>query len=788
MPAAAPKIPVCDQDTVRQFLADSIGEDIHLVAITPDAPDGTGVHGAWFGSAVDDAVSWAARENAKGRNTYWTVNRTRRGFGRKPKKTDIEAARFMHVDIDPPKGAPFDRAAALAALESFAVPPSFIIDSGNGLQGFWRLDEQAGNLPAVEGYNRRLSAQFGGDNCHNIDRLMRLPGTVNFPDRKKVSAGRSAALASVAVSDLGESVEAETMHAVLPALTEKEEAERVKVALSEVQPVTLERLGIWPVDLLHPLVSQRRPGEDRSALVLRVAGALVRRDYTDEQIAGILLNPEYPVSDHCFDQPNPMRAVKRAIGRARGDAAKLPASGNMPGDGDGESRALVSATPFQWRDPAAIPLRPWVYGRWLLRNTITAVVAPGGVGKSALMASTILALATGRELLGKTVWGGPQSVWYWNLEDDGDELSRQVHAAAKLHGIKPADCGERLMVDSGLDGAGLCVAREDRDGFRIVTPVIEALVAELIGKRIDVLIIDPFVSSHTVSENDNGAIDAVAKEWARIAKRANCSIVLVHHTRKLAGAKVTAEMSRGAVALIAAARTALVLNRMDSEEATRFGIDSDKDRRRYFTVQDDKHNRAPPEDAEWYRMESVDLGNGDGDRESDNIGVVSRWIPPETFDGISTDDLRQCQSAIDAGRWRKSNQCADWVGVPVAETLGLDLNSKSDKARVNRIVTEWIKNGALEVEEGKDSKSNPRPFVIVGRWADDHSPLPHQQVRNGEEVRNPFPTTTTHNRVVGGEDGAGRSAGQWNDNPALGRKMILAPGETGDDGAGAWVP
>jgi hypothetical protein len=35
---------------------------------------------------------------------------------------------------------------------------------------------------------------------------------------------------------------------------------------------------------------------------------------------------------------------------------------------------LVAATPFVWRDPSAIPLRPWVYGRWFLRNTITAVV------------------------------------------------------------------------------------------------------------------------------------------------------------------------------------------------------------------------------------------------------------------------------------------------------------------------------------------------------------------------------------------------------------------------------
>lgn len=112
---------------------------------------------------------------------------------------------------------------------------------------------------------------------------------------------------------------------------------------------------------------------------------------------------------------------------------------------DATARTTIVATPFVWVDPKVIEPRPWVYGRWLLRNTITAVVAPGGVGKSALMASTVLALASGYELLGKTIWNGPQRVWYWNLEDDGDELARQIHAAAMLHGVNPEDCGDRLF-------------------------------------------------------------------------------------------------------------------------------------------------------------------------------------------------------------------------------------------------------------------------------------------------------------------------------------------------------
>ncbi|MDG6746574.1 AAA family ATPase, partial [Staphylococcus aureus] len=166
-------------------------------------------------------------------------------------------------------------------------------------------------------------------------------------------------------------------------------------------------------------------------------------------------------------------------------------------------------------------------------------------------------------------------------------------------------------------------------------PVIDGLRAELLARKIDVLIVDPFVSSHSVEENDNNAIDTIVKEWARLAKRTNCAIVLVHHSKKLGSMKVTAEASRGASSLVNAARSTLVLNRMDDQEAERFMIDGDDEKRRLFTVQDDKHNRAPAEKAEWYRMASVDLGNFDGEH-SDSVGVVTRWTPPDAFEGVTT--------------------------------------------------------------------------------------------------------------------------------------------------------
>jgi hypothetical protein len=403
----------------------------------------------------------------------------------------------------------------------------------------------------------------------------------------------------------------------------------------------------------------------------------------------------------------------------------------------------------------------------------------------------LLSLASGRpEILGKTVWAGPKRVWYWNLEDGLDELEMQLVAAAMFHRVDRAACGDRIFLDSGPEGSELKIAVEDRDGYRVAVPIVDGLIAELLARKIDVLIVDPFVSSHGVAENDNGAIDAVVKAWASIAKRAACSVVLVHHTKKLGTEKVTAEASRGATALIAAARVTLVFNRMDKEDAQRFGIVEDKERRRLFTVQDDKANRAPAEDAQWFRLASQDVDNSTGDddpfgAEGDSVGVVTRWTPPDAFDGITVDHLRRVQAAVDAGEWRADHQAKAWVGFAVAEVLGFELAQdggkprfakQADKARALRLISTWIDNGALIRVEGKDERRKPVMFIEVGEPAVDGAAPPSKGAAEQGGASRASGVLHHHPHPVGGgveRSGAGdRKQVEQNrfvaDNPALG--------------------
>lgn len=380
--------------------------------------------------------------------------------------------------------------------------------------------------------------------------------------------------------------------------------------------------------------------------------------------------------------------------------------------------APLKATPFVWKDPRTIPPRPWVYGHHMIRRQVSVTVAPGGVGKSSLTLVEALALATGRELLGEWVGREGLRVWAYNLEDPRDEMERRLIGAMMLHNVTPEDLGAgseggmRLFIDSGRERP-LCTAIDVRGEVTIVRPEIEALEAEIIAHDIDVMIIDPFVSSHRVSENASGAIDLVAKEWARLADRTNCAIELVHHTRKTGGVDATTEDGRGSTALVAAARSARVLNKMTDVMREQAGVQNDP--ATIFGIDRDKANLAPAGARKWIRMASVDLGNGD------QVGVAEPWQFPDAFDGVNIRDLLAVQNEIqrrcDAGRPpRFSDQSGtEWVGHIVAEFLELD--AEDDKRRIRKIVADWIKSGALRKTEFIDARREKRPVVEVGEWA-----------------------------------------------------------------------
>lgn len=294
---------------------------IHLVAIHPN---GLQVVGKQFGDEVEQALAWASKLNVDGLNVYWTVNAAKRHCDKKPTKADITHARFVHVDIDPPKtGGAFNKPAIIDAMGDLATPPSFVIDSGGGLQGFWRLDAPCENLAAIEAINLQVRDFYDADACQNIDRLMRVTGTVNWPDAKKRARGRGPAQACWAIEDEGLVYEPGELAAAFPPANSVSAAAAPVTLPADIPLLTPDDLGL---DALNPvrLAISEPPGRDRSGDGVAAARLMANAGSTDAQILGVLLNPANPVSAHYLDQRDPKRAAARTLQLVRADG---PASG-----------------------------------------------------------------------------------------------------------------------------------------------------------------------------------------------------------------------------------------------------------------------------------------------------------------------------------------------------------------------------------------------------------------------------------------------------------------------------
>lgn len=382
--------------------------------------------------------------------------------------------------------------------------------------------------------------------------------------------------------------------------------------------------------------------------------------------------------------------------------------GGFEGDAAADGVVRLSATPWAWQDPLTFPPRDFLYGTHIVRRFASMTVAPSKVGKSSLATVDILAMVTGRTLLPRMRPKGALRVWYINGEDPLEELQRRILAAMLHYRITAADVGDRLFLDSGRS-LRLVTAIEDRGGVKILRPLMEALVAEIRTRAVDVLVVDPFVSTHQISENDNNGIDMVLTEWIMAADTANCGIDFSHHARKASQGSdpdASVDAARGASAIVAKMRSVRALANMTKAQGKQLGLTTAY--RDLFRVTDAASNLAPwvDDETEWLKRLNVDLGNGD------HIAVVVPWSIANSDAGKG--DAMAVLQALGSEAWREDAQARDeWVGNVVATALNLDLSEPDDKASVKRLIGKWIKEGVLERVHRFDKHRNKRWYVTA---------------------------------------------------------------------------
>lgn len=288
-------------------------------------------------------------ETHQDRNIYFSVNPLLREVQKKAEREDVAEVAWLHVDIDPRVGEDpaSEQERALRLLTEGSLPegvpePTVVIFSGGGYQGFWRLQIPIpvnGDLSVAESaadYNRQLEYLFGGDHCHNIDRIMRLPGTVNWPDAKKQKKGRRPVQAQL----VWFTSTSYPLSAFRPAPPLQSPAlggplgqgpgPRVGPGLGNVERLaSVDDLDKWGVPERYKvvIVQGRHPEEEkvgdgsRSAWLWDALCGLVRAAVPDEVIFSIITDREFGISESVLDKGASAAAyARRQIGRAREEA------------------------------------------------------------------------------------------------------------------------------------------------------------------------------------------------------------------------------------------------------------------------------------------------------------------------------------------------------------------------------------------------------------------------------------------------------------------------------------
>lgn len=309
--------------------------------LTAIVPDRKGISTATFmPSEAGQAVAWLKRFG-QSHNLYYSVNPPRHRMAKKADKEDIAAVHYLHVDADPRPGEDlkeereriFGLLTNAAGLVERGLPePTAIIFSGGGFNALWKLrtplpTDEEDQCDLAERYNRQIELRLKADSCHNIDRILRLPGTINRPDKKKRLKGRTEALAQLVEFDADRVYGIERFTPAPPKPTPAGGGDAPTVRVSG----NVRRLG--SVDELPEEVSDRCKtvivqGEDfdtplkgkdksRSPWLFWVCCELVRAECDDDTIYSVITDPDFLISASVLDKGSgaekyALRQIERA--------------------------------------------------------------------------------------------------------------------------------------------------------------------------------------------------------------------------------------------------------------------------------------------------------------------------------------------------------------------------------------------------------------------------------------------------------------------------------------------
>jgi RecA-family ATPase len=584
-------------------LASGIDGKLVLASFGEDPTTKESIHPKMFHFQIGDVDSMVAGALAlnteKHRNVYapLAVMKAELPAGKKGHADDVVAVLGIVADFDLKDDPDAGRYA-----ERLPIPPDFVVESSPGSFQTGYVFESPLPLADAKILAEKLAGHTGCDTrTKDPSGVWRLPGTKNWPNAKKVNAGRST-----------EPTDAVTVAAWSQSLTSKAKLlssmpdvaeESSSLNISNVQMKSFISL---PHDLDHLIRNGVGEGA-RSEQFHHAVGWLKQLGYDLSETVKLL-------------EKYPNGIASKYSGRVY-DEAKRCWSKVSDTSTTTQPECPCQHSPIDWSQcEGEPPQREWTWDNMVPRGHVTSLFGDGGAGKTLMAQQLGTCVATGcqqvestlygkskiipMKLFGKQIRKGPVICLFG--EDDEDELWRRQDAINLHYGLTMNDIGDlHAMSGFGLDNILMSFDQSTGKSSALQQYILK-MASDI---KPELIIIDNIADTFAGKEADRSQANQFLKvALGSIVREYGCSILLLGHP-SIAGMNTGSGFS-GSTAWNNGVRSRLYMERMD-KEATDYDADT-----RFLSLM--KANYAAQGDAL-----SVKWNDGVWSHVKDDTGIVA---------------------------------------------------------------------------------------------------------------------------------------------------------------------
>ena len=497
-------------------------------------------------AGLDEAAAFAVARNREKRNVYYGVNPRKPGtapFARAD-SSDVDMALFQFADCDSVE--------ATTALRKTPVAYSFAVTTGRvpnpRVHPYFELDEPVYNLEAWSRQQRAIADYFDSDPVIDPPRVMRLAGTVSYPNAKKAERGYHVEQVTIRTlydhEEERDPVTSEALYTAFPWMgnaRETRDRETGEASREERARPDFEAGRVDP----EIYVRNIKAGVELHNNAMALIDHLISTGHRDWLIRDYLISLLKPVSDGgtLGQIDNMIRTWRQKTDTPDPEEEDFnaPPPGRTP-------------LPLEWFADIKPNLSAADFVEGLLCEAgLTVLYGESNCGKTFFITDLAFHIAAGRRWRGREIEAG--GVIYVALE--GGFGIRNRLAALRVH----YNVGSE-GVPLGIVPCSINMLDENADTGPLIDLIIEA--AKRIGMPVRLVVIDT-LSRAMNGGNENASEDMgrVVKSADRIREQTGAHVVFVHHS-----GKDQAKGARGHSSLRAATDTEIEITRAEGSDCS----------------------------------------------------------------------------------------------------------------------------------------------------------------------------------------------------------------------------